>query len=46
MGVNYKQVDVRVWRKPRKYKDCRANDGIVEECRICLFCDRIEQDGA
>lgn len=37
MGVKCKQVDVRVWRKPRKYKGCSANDGIIERCRICLF---------
>lgn len=37
MGVKYKQVNVRVWRKPRKYKGCSANDGIIERCRICLF---------
>lgn len=37
MGVKYKQVDVRGWREPRKYKGFSVNDGIIERCRICLF---------
>ena len=45
MGIKYKEVNVGVWRKPRKYKGFSVNDGIIERCRICLFCDRIEQDG-
>lgn len=37
MGIKYKEVNVGVWRKPRKYKGFSANDGIIERCRICLF---------